>query len=325
MSVTNTKERCLFSAPFDFLPDATLAAYRELMDVEFGEIWLPEELEKRPDITVWVPNPGQNFTVDDAILDRLPALKVISTPSTGRNHINELVCRERGIEVFSLQDDRPTLDSIAASSEWTFLLLMNALRRLDFAVNEVTEGRWRTREDMLRGTELSGLQVGIVGFGRNGSRMARYCAAFDATCATYDPYVDAPSVPSWPLDRIFADSDAVVVCCTLSPETHGMIGTDLLRSMKRNAVFVNTSRGEVVVEQELADIVRERPDLRVAVDVIVGEVTNTHDESPLLPLHREGKMVVSPHIAGATVESQSKAAIGALNALKRFFASGATG
>ncbi len=54
---------------------------------------------------------------------------------------------------------------------------------------------------------------------------------------------------------------------------------------------------------------------------IVGEVTNTHDESPLLPLHREGKMVVIPYIVGATVEPQSKAAIGALNALRRFFAS----
>lgn len=106
-------------------------------------------------------------------------------------------------------------------------------------------------------------------------------------------------------------------------ETNGMIGTDLLRSMKRNAVFVNTSRGEVVVEQELADIVRERPDLCVAVDVIVGEVTNTHDESPLLPLHREGKMVVTPHIVGATVESPSKATVGGLNALRRFFASSA--
>jgi phosphoglycerate dehydrogenase-like enzyme len=317
--VTSDRERCLFSAPFDFLPDATLAAYREMMDVEFGEIWLPEELKTRSDITVWVPNPGQNFTVDDAILDRLPSLKVISTPSTGRNHINEPMCRERGVAVFSLQDDRPTLDSIAASSEWTFLLLLNALRRLDFAVNEVTEGRWRTREDMLRGTELSGLQIGIVGFGRNGSRMARYCAAFDATSATYDPYLEDPGVPRWTLERIFADSDAVVVCCALTPETTGMIGADLLRTMKRDAVFVNTSRGEVVVEQELADVIRERPDLRVAVDVVVGEVTNTHDESPLLPLHREGKMIVSPHIAGATVESQSKAAIGALNALTRFF------
>ncbi len=293
------------------------------MDVNFGEIWLPEELDSQADVTVWVPNPGQNFTIDDSILDRLPSLKVISTPSTGRNHINETACRERGVKVFSLQDDRLTLDSIAASSEWTFLLLMNALRRLDFAVDEVTDGRWRTREDMLRGTELSGLQVGIVGLGRNGTRMARYCAAFDAVSAYYDPYVDVKRIPSWPLERIFTDSDAVIVCCSLTPETNGLIGTDLLRSMKRNAVFVNTSRGEVILEQDLADIVRERPDLRVAVDVIVGEVTNTHDESPLLPLHREGKMIVTPHIAGATVESQSKAAIGALNALKGFFATGA--
>jgi D-3-phosphoglycerate dehydrogenase len=267
---------------------------------------------------VWVPNPGQNFTIDDHLLDLFPKLKVIATPSTGRNHINEPDCRERGVAVFSLQDDRATLDSIAASSEFTFLLLLNALRRLDFAVNEVTEGRWRTREDMLRGTELADLQVGIVGLGRNGSRMAKWCRAFDATVAYHDPYVDRPDVPRWPLKKIFADSDAVVVTCALTPETTGMIGRPLLESMRRNAVFVNTSRGEIVVEHELVEVARNRPDLRVAVDVIVGEVTNTHGESPLLALHREGRIVVTPHIAGATVESQSKAALGALNALRRY-------
>lgn len=316
------KPRCLFSAPFDFLPDATLHQYAELCDVVFQEVWLPDDLPSTTGIQVWVPNPGQHFTVDDAMLDRFPSLTVIATPSTGRNHIDESACRERRVAVLSLHDDPLTLDAIAASSEFTFLLLLNALRRIDVAVREVTSGRWRSREDLLRGTELSGLQVGLVGLGRNGGRMARYCQAFDATVAYHDPFVQREDLPRWPLERIFSDSDAVVVCCTLTSATRGMIGRRHLSTMRQNAVFVNTSRGELVLEDDLAGVIDERPDLRVAVDVIVGEVTNTHVESPLVRLHRDGKMVVTPHIAGATVESQSKAAIGVLNALRAHLDSG---
>jgi D-3-phosphoglycerate dehydrogenase len=290
------------------------------MDVQFREAWLPGDLAPDPQITVWVPNPGQNFTVTTEILDLFPALSVIATPSTGRNHIDEAACSRKGVTVFSLQDDRATLDSITASAEFTFLLLLNALRRLDFAVGEVTEDRWRSREDMLRGRELAGMQVGIVGLGRNGGRMARYCQAFEAAVAYYDPYVSKDDLPRWPLERIFSESQAVVVCCALTTETTDMIGIDLLKTMRQGAVLVNTSRGELIVESELAEVLAERADLRVGLDVIQGEVTNTHGASPLLGYHRSGQIVVTPHIAGATVDSQSKAALGSLNALAGFLA-----
>ena len=289
------------------------------MDVRFGEVWVASELEPDPSATAWVPNPGQNFVIDDRILDLLPALRVIATPSTGRNHIDEAACARRGVAVFSLLDDREVLDTITASSEFTFLLLLNALRRLDFAVGEVSAGRWRSREDLLRGNELSGKRVGIVGFGRNGRRVARFSQAFDATVSYYDPYVTSSDAEQWPLERIFSDSDAVVVCCAFTPETTGMVGASLLQRMKPGAVLVNTSRGEVLVESELAELLEKRPDLRVAVDVLTGEVTNTHHDSPLLAAHKRGQIVVTPHIAGATVESQSKAALASLSALKRFF------
>ena len=313
------RQRCLFTAPFDFLPADIVEAYQGTMDVRFGEVWVASELEPDPSATAWVPNPGQNFVIDDRILDLLPALRVIATPSTGRNHIDEAACVRRGVAVFSLLDDREVLDTITASSEFTFLLLLNALRRLDFAVGEVSAGRWRSREDRLRGNELSGKRVGIVGFGRNGRRVARFAQAFDAIVSYYDPYVTSSDAEQWPIERIFSDSDAVVVCCAFTPETTGMVGASLLERMKQGAVLVNTSRGEVLVESELAELLEKRPDLRVAVDVLTGEVTNTHHDSPLLEAHKRGQIVVTPHIAGATVESQSKAALASLSALKRFF------
>lgn len=315
------KEYCLFSAPFSFLPEETIQAYKAFMPTEFREIWKREDLQRDDNLVAWAMNPGQNFIVDNTILDLFSNIQVLSTPSTGSNHIDRESCKRRGVAVYSLLDDRTTLNTISASAEFTFLLLLNSMRRLDFSLPEVTEGRWRAREDDMRGYELAGKHVGLVGLGRIGRRMARYCQAFDASVSYYDPYVSEESLPSWPLEKIFKNSDAVCICPSLTSETAGMINYDLMSRLKYGASFVNTSRGEVLIEDDLARLLAERPDLRVGLDVLAGEVTAIQYQSPLIEYHRRGQIVITPHIAGATVESQAKAAIGALNSLKLFFSS----
>jgi D-3-phosphoglycerate dehydrogenase / 2-oxoglutarate reductase len=313
-----TSWRCLFSAPYSFLADVA-GGYQALMPTTFREIWRRGEVEADSTLTVWVPNPGQSFVIDDGVLDLFPVLEVVATPSTGSNHIDRAACTRRHVSVYSLLDNREGLDRIAASAEFTFLLVLNALRRLDRGIEEVSSGRWRSREDWLRGYELAGKQVGLVGYGRIGRRLAKYCRAFDAAVACFDPYVEQQDVPRWSLDRIFSDSDVVVVCCSLTGETRGMIEASLLERLKPNAVFVNSSRGEVLDEQGLAAVVGRRPDLRVGVDVLAGEVSAATEQSPLMPLHRAGQIVVTPHIAGATVESQRQAAAATLDILRRHY------
>ena len=313
----SARPNCLFSAPFHFIEENALDDFRSVMPTTFREIWRASELEPSAPYTAWIVNPGQDFTVDPEILDRMPRLEVLVTPSTGRNHIQVEACRSRGVTVLSLLDDRPTLDTISASAEFTFLLLLNALRRLDFAVSEVREGRWREREDDLRGVELQGKRVGIVGFGRIGQRIARYCTAFDARVSYHDPHVTELHVDGKNLERIFSDSDVVCVCCALTVETTGMVGYELLRRLRPGAVLVNTSRGEVLVEKDLVRLLGERDDVRVGLDVLSGEASGAHRTSALIALHREGRIVVTPHVAGATVESQTKAAKAALNLLRR--------
>lgn len=310
---------CLFSAPFSFLPDHVLDPYKAFMPMEFREIWKFEDLVYDENLIAWVMNPGQSFIINGEVLDFFPNVKVLSTPSTGSNHIDRKVCRQRGVAVYSLIDNREILDTISASAEFTFLLLLNTLRRLDLSLLEVTEGRWRANEDDMRGNELAGKQVGLVGLGRIGKRMARWCQAFDANVAYYDPYVESESVPAWSLNDIFERSDAVCICPALTDETAGMIDYDLMKRLPQNACLVNTSRGEVLNENDLAKLLSERADIRVAVDVLAGEVTNTHHRSKLLEFHRQGRIVITPHIAGATVESQGKAATGALMMLQKHF------
>jgi len=297
----------LFSAPFSFL-GGLQEEFRRLLPTTFREIWKRQELAPDPTLTAWIVNPAQGFRVDASVLKDLPALSVLITPSTGTNHLDLEACRQRGVTVYSLLDDREGLNEIAASAEFTFLLLLNTLRRLDRGAGEVTAGRWRDREEFLRGSELQGKRVGILGLGRIGRRIARYCSAFGAEVAYTDPYVTSADTPAVPLEELFSRSDIVCICCALTPETNGLVGAALLSRLKPGACLVNTSRGEVLVEQDLTRVLADRPDLRVGLDVLAGEPVGLHRRSPLLEFHRSGQIVVTPHVAGATAESQTQAA-----------------
>lgn len=309
--------KCLFSAPSQNIPGIR-ESYSKSLATSFREIWHRSDLSPEPSITAWVVNPGQRFVVDTKILESFfPNLRVLVTPSTGTNHVDKAACDDLGVAFYGLLDDRTGLESISASAEFTFLLLLNSLRRLDIGFEEVKAARWRQNEDRLRGRELSGKRVGIVGLGRIGIKMARYCAAFQAHVAYHDPHVSMTSYPARSLREIFTESDIVCVCCVLTPDTAGMITGDLVGLLPAHAILVNTSRGEVLDEYAIAHVLRKRPDVHVAVDVIAGEVTGEQFRSPFMELQREGRIMVTPHIAGATVESQQKAAAIALCLLKQ--------
>jgi lactate dehydrogenase-like 2-hydroxyacid dehydrogenase len=98
-----------------------------------------------------------------------------------------------------------------------------------------------------------------------------------------------------------------------------MINYELLSKLKPKACLINSSRGEVLNEEDLLRLLQERPDIRVGLDVLAGEVLNKHNSSPLMSIHDEGRIVITPHIVGATVESQSKAALIALGLMQQFF------
>ena len=312
-------QSALFSAPFNFLPTGLVKAWKETLDVQFVEIWNTQEIDKRHQISVWAPNPGQTFVIDRVVLDKFPALELISTPSTGKNHIDLDECKNRGIAVYGLTEDRLVLDKISASAEFTFLLLLNALRRLDIALNETAAGRWRQREQLMRGHELAGKTVGLVGYGRIGQRIGRWLSAFDAHVQRFDPYVIGTDLMNTPISQLFSECHIVVICCSLTAETHGMIGRELLEHLRPNAILINTSRGEILDESALAVLLNQRPDITVALDVLSGEVVGKQYDSPLVTLQKQGRVVISPHIAGATFESQTKAALGALRLIQRHY------
>ncbi len=306
----------LFSAPFYFL-DNVKEKFNDLVTSEFREIWSESEIGNVENIKYWIPNPGQTFVINKKILSKFNSLKIIITPSTGTNHINIDDCTKQRITVRGLLDNLKTLNSIRASSEFTFLMILNGLRRLDFALKEVENNRWRQNEDLMRGNELVDKKVGIIGLGRNGSNIAKWCESFDAKVLYYDPYVKNQTYSRTDdLEKIFINSDIIVICCALNSSTKNMINKNLIEKVKKNALIVNTSRGELIDENDLAKIIKKRKDIRISLDVLSNEVIAQQFSSPLMKFVKEGRIILTPHIAGATEESQIKAAFGAFELLK---------
>jgi len=119
------------------------------------------------------------------------------------------------------------------------------------------------------------------------------------------------------LQALWESSDIVVICCLLTDETRGMIRREMVERARPGAVIVNTSRGEVVNELELREVLERRPDLTFCADVLTGEVQDRHQRSPLMDLVQSGRILVTPHMAGASTESQEKAAGIVLSYLER--------
>ena len=304
------------------------AQFRGLpFEVRRREVWSRDQLVPDAEATAWVTNTGWGFRLGAAELALFPRLRVVVTPSTGSDHIDVAALAERGIAFRSLLDDRAGLEAISASAEFAFLLLLNTLRRLPHAVDFALSGGWRRdNEDGLRGRELQGRRIGIVGMGRIGRRLSRYCDAFGARTSWYDPHVEhAAGERRSSLGLLFAGSDSVVVCCTLSSETQGMIGGDLVRLLPIGATLVNISRGEVLDEASVAQVLHERQDIAVGLDVLSAEPQCRQFESPLMALADRGRVVVTPHVGGSTVESQCKAASIALGLAAHALGLGAAG
>ena len=309
----------LFSPPADFIPDVE-ARFNAVLPTEFREIWNREDLPERSEVTAWGCQPGQSFVIDDEVLDHFPRLEVLVTASTGNNHVDLDAVKARGIAFFSLLDDRPGLENIAASAEMTFMLLLESLRHLAFCVEETRSRRWREREEHMRGHELQGRRVGLVGFGRMGRRLHRYASAFGADVTYYDPYVSAEAPRrAETLEALFDGAQVVAICCSLTEETRGMIGEPLLGRLGPSSCLVNGARGEIVDEEALATLLDARDDVFVATDVVSGEVRGEQYDSPRFRHEGSRQLTIVPHIAGATIESQSKAAMLTLGLVQRFY------
>jgi len=242
--------------------------------------------------------------VTPELLDRNPALRVVSNFAVGYDNIDVPAATERGVAVCNTPG---VLTETTA--DFAFTLLVAAARRVVEGVDYVRAGRWRTwGPTLLLGRDLYKATIGIVGFGRIGKEMAKRAAGFDMRILAYDAYRDeeaakALNVTFVEFDELLRESDFVTLHCALTEETRHLIGTRELGLMKPEAVLVNAARGPVVDTDALFKALRD--------DTIWSAALDVTDPEPLPadhPLIGMPNCIVVPHIASATVATRNNMA-----------------
>lgn len=241
--------------------------------------------------------------IDAAVLDKLPALKIIAQYAVGFNNIDIAECTSRGIVVCNTPD---VLTDATADMAWA--LMLAASRRIVEGDSFVRSGEWKGWEPLqMLGWQISGKTLGVIGFGRIGRAVARRAAGFDMRVAycgrrrsDHERDMGATFVS---LDELLAQSDFISVNCPLNNETCRMIGSEQFARMKEGAIFVNTARGQVVDEAALVDALQTGKIAAAGLDV--------YEEEPVIHpgLYGLGNVVLAPHLGSATHETRDKMAI----------------
>ena len=317
-------KKILISAPVDFLPelkktiqDETNALFSYGADRDRIETLL-----KGNAFDGWMITPSPTYFIDREMLALCPSLKIIATPSTGSNHIEVSCLQEEGIKLYTLKEGN-SVSQIYASSEYTFNLMISTIRKTPFAFQSVLKGKWREVEFDFRGRELHGLTIGIIGFGRIGSNLARYSLAFGMKIIAFDPYATIENhdvVQYNNINEMLPEADVVAVCVHLNHETYKMINDNIFSLMKDGVYFINTSRGDVIDENDFLKYLRNGKIKSAGIDVISDDLTGDINEHILVKYARENdNLIITPRIAGLTYDSERKAQTAAYNAIREFF------
>ncbi|KAM8961437.1 glyoxylate reductase/hydroxypyruvate reductase-like [Pelodytes ibericus] len=241
-----------------------------------------------------------------------PDLKVISTLSVGFDHLALDTIKTRGIRVGYTPDVLTD-----ATAELSVALLLATCRRLPEAMEEVKNGGWKSWAPMwMCGYGLSNSTVGVIGLGRIGLAVSRRLAPFGVKKFLYTGRQARPesakeiNAEYVSCDKLAADSDFVIVTCSLSPETEGLCNKEFFQKMKKTSIFINTSRGAVVNQEDLYHALTSGEIAAAGLDVTTPEPLPT--DHPLLSLKN---CVVLPHIGSATHDTRNAMSVLAVNNL----------
>lgn len=294
MSSPSTKPRVLADLPLSPVITVMLGKHVELIP------WQSTQDVKAIDAIYTYGHP----TVDAALLDRLPAVRVISNFGVGVDHIDVAAATKRGIPVGNTPG---VLDG--ATADMAFALLLAAGRRL-------AEGdRYARGPDFLRydpshmlGREIHGATVGIIGMGRVGMQVARRAAAFGMKVIYHNrkPRTDIGQILQATynrLDQLLENADYVVLTVPLTAETRHLIGRAQLARMKPTSILINVARGPVVDTGALTEALTNRTIYAAGLDVT--------DPEPLPrdhPLLRLDNVTITPHLGSATEQTRQRMA-----------------
>ena len=255
--------------------------------------------------------------ISRATIDACPNMKFISMLATGYNVVDYVYAAEKGIPVTNV----PAYGT-AAVGQFAIAMLLEICHHVAHHSQTVHEGKWADSIDWCYWDypliELAGKTLGIIGFGRIGQQTGRIAKAMGMKVIAHDSvendsgreigaYVD--------LDTLLATSDVIALHCPLFPETQGIINKETIAKMKDGVILLNNSRGQLVVEQDLADALNSGKVFAAGLDVV-----STEPITPDNPLLGAKNCIITPHISWAPKESRQRIMDCAVDNVKGYLA-----
>ncbi|MDY6206254.1 MAG: D-2-hydroxyacid dehydrogenase [Prevotella sp.] len=293
--------------------DLSWEAMGQLAEMTVYERTSPEELmERAADAEMLLTN---KVALKEKEIMALPKLKYIGVLATGYNIIDTECAKKQGIVVTNIP--AYSTDSVA---QMTFAHILNITNHIDHYADQCRQGRWSRNKDFCYWDtpliELAGKTIGIVGLGSIGYKVARIAQEFgmDVFAFTSKNSADLPEgIQKTTLEGLFGISDIITLHCPLNKETRGMINAESLSRMKRGAILINTGRGPLVNEQDVADALQSGQLAAYGTDVMSSEPPK--EDNPIL---NAPNAFVTPHIAWATLEARIRLMNIAVNNAKAF-------
>jgi D-3-phosphoglycerate dehydrogenase len=260
------------------------------------------------------------FTIDKHFLDAATSLKFIGRVGAGLENIDCVYALKKGIELIAAPEGNRN-----AVGEHTLGMILSLFNKLNKADREVREGKWLRETN--RGIELDGKTVGLIGYGNMGKAFAKKLRGFEVTVICYDikPNVDDKNCKQVSLEELRAKADVVSLHTPQTPLTLGMVNTKFINQFKKPFWFLNTARGKSVVTKDLVEALKSGKILGAGLDVLEYEKASFEQLfiSELLEafqyLIQAENVILTPHIAGWTIESKEKLAQTIVNKIKAKF------
>lgn len=294
--------------------DLSWEPLKELGEVTVYERTAPKDVCKRAERAEVVFT--NKVVLDEAVLEKLPSLKYIGVLATGYNVVDVAAAARKGIVVTNI----PAY-STSSVAQMAFAHILNIVQRVGYYAQEVSNGKWSRQADFSFWDaplhELDGKKIGIIGFGNTGRATARISVGFGLDVYVYTSKsamelpADVHKCPS--MDELFRKCDIVSLHCPLTETTRELVDARKLELMKPSAILINTGRGGLVNEQDLADALNSGKIAAAGLDVLSSEPPRADN-----PLLKARNCFITPHQAWATKEARVRLMQLAVNNLKAF-------
>ncbi len=254
--------------------------------------------------------------INRSVIDRCPNLKYIGVLATGFNIIDTKHAKQNGITVTNVPDY-----SSVAVAQFTLALLLEICHHIGNHSEAVKNGDWITSKDFSFWNypliELDGKTMGIIGFGKIGKATTKIALAFGLKIKVYNRTVyselENEHLKFVPLDELLKTSDIISLHCPLTPKTEMLINQESISKMKDGAILINTSRGPLINENDLATALNNGKLSAAALDVIASEPMKENN-----PLLKAKNCIITPHIAWAPKEARTRCMQTAIENLKAY-------